>query len=79
MHSLADDMSTALPTDFSVDGSIGSELYSPTSDTQKTSGFVLQLNIDKYNNYTNEDVHELTNEILVTAGLFAERKGVVFA
>lgn len=79
MHNLADDMSTALPTDFSVDGSIGSELYSPTSDAQKTSGFVLQLNIDKFNNYTNEDVHELTNEILVTAGLFAERKGVVFA
>ena len=50
MHSLADDMSTALPTEFSVDGSLGDEIYSGTTGADKTSGFTLQLNIDKFNN-----------------------------
>ena len=34
---------------------------------------------DIVNNYTNEDIQQLTNEVLVTAGQFAKRKGVVFA
>ena len=78
MHSLAEDMSTALPTNFSVDSSLGDELYAPTGHS-KTSGLTLQLNIDNFNNYSSEDVRDLTNEILVTAGQFARRKGVVFA
>lgn len=78
MHSLAEDMSTALPTKFSVDSSLGDELYAPTGHS-KTSGLTLQLNIDNFNNYSSEDVRDLTNEILVTAGQFAQRKGVVFA
>lgn len=72
-------MQTALPTDFSVDGSVGDAVRSAANGASGKSGFVLQLNITNFNNYTNEDIRELTNEIMVTAGQFAKRKGVVFA
>ena len=42
-------------------------------------GLQLVLNITNFNNYSNEDIQQLTNEVLVTAGQFAKRKGVVFA
>lgn len=79
MRDLAKDMTTALPTDFSVKGSVESAMSSTTSAGTGKSGFVLQLNIGTFNNYTNEDIRQLTNEIMVTAGQFAKRKGVVFA
>lgn len=79
MHGLAKDMETALPTDFNVAGSVKSSLESDTSGSARAGGFVLQLAIDTFNNYTNEDIQQLTNEIMVTAGQFAKRKGVVFA
>lgn len=79
MRDLAKDMTTALPTDFSVKGSVESTMSSAASAGAGKSGFVLQLNIGTFNNYTNEDIRQLTNEIMVTAGQFAKRKGVVFA
>ena len=79
MQDLAKDMATALPTDFSVKGSVESAMSSAASASAGKSGFVLQLNIGTFNNYTNEDIRQLTNEIMVTAGQFAKRKGVVFA
>ena len=79
MQNLAKDMTTALPTDFSVKGSVESVVSSAASAGAGKSGFVLQLNIGTFNNYTNEDIRQLTNEIMVTAGQFAKRKGVVFA
>ena len=79
MQDLAKDMTTALPTDFSVKGSVESAMSSATSAGAGKSGFVLQLNIGTFNNYTNEDIRQLTNEIMVTAGQFAKRKEVVFA
>lgn len=79
MQDLAKDMTTALPTDFSVKGSVESAVSSAASAGAGKSGFVLQLNIGTFNNYTNEDIRQLTNEIMVTAGQFAKRKGVVFA
>ena len=79
MQDLAKDMTTALPTDFSVKGSVESAISSAASAGAGKSGFVLQLNIGTFNNYTNEDIRQLTNEIMVTAGQFAKRKGVVFA
>ena len=79
MQDLAKDMTTALPTDFSVKGSMENAMTSAVSGGAGKSGFVLQLNIDTFNNYTNEDIRQLTNEIMVTAGQFAKRKGVVFA
>ena len=54
-------------------------MSSATSAGAGKSGFVLQLNIGTFNNYTNEDIRQLTNEIMVTAGQFAKRKEVVFA
>ncbi len=79
MHGLAEDMETALPTDFSVDGHIGASVKSATTGTTAPTGLQLVLNIATFNNYTNEDIQQLTNEVLVTAGQFAKRKGVVFA
>ena len=79
MQDLAKDMTTALPTDFSVKGSMENAMASAVSGGSGKSGFVLQLNIGTFNNYTNEDIRQLTNEIMVTAGQFAKRKGVVFA
>ena len=79
MQDLAKDMTTALPTDFSVKGSVESAMSSTASAGAGKSGFVLQLNIGTFNNYTNEDIRQLTNEIMVTAGQFAKRKEVVFA
>ena len=79
MQDLAKDMTTALPTDFSVKGSVENAMTSAVSGGSGKSGFVLQLNIGTFNNYTNEDIRQLTNEIMVTAGQFAKRKEVVFA
>lgn len=78
MGDLAKDMQTALPTDFHVDGSIGGSIASAASGAV-ASGFQLILNITNFNNYSNEDIQQLTNEVMVTAGQFAKRKGVVFA
>ena len=78
MHDLAKDMETALPTDFNVEGNISSAVSGATG-TKAQSGLQLVLNIANFNNYSNEDIHQLTNEIMVTAGQFAKRKGVVFA
>lgn len=79
MHGLAEDMETALPTDFTVDGNIGASVKSAASGATAPTGLQLVLNIATFNNYTNEDIQQLTNEVLVTAGQFARRKGVVFA
>lgn len=78
MQDLAKDMSTTLPTDFDIDGSIGSSVASAANGAL-AGGFSLQLNIGTFNNYSSEDIEQLTNEIMVTAGQFARRKGVVFA
>jgi hypothetical protein len=46
---------------------------------QTAAGLSLTLNISTFNNYSTEDIQQLTNEIMVTAGQFAKRKGVVYA
>lgn len=78
MHGLAKDMETALPTDFNVDGSINGAMAGAAGGAI-SGGLQLVLNITNFNNYSNEDIQQLTNEVLVTAGQFAKRKGVVFA
>ena len=79
MHGLAEDMETAIPTDFTVDGNIAASAKSATAGANAPTGLQLVLNIATFNNYTNEDIQQLTNEVLVTAGQFAKRKGAVFA
>jgi hypothetical protein len=71
-------METALPTDFNIDGKVKASVSSSATGTS-TSGLSLILNIANFNNYSSEDIQQLTNEVLVTAGQFAKRKGVVFA
>lgn len=79
MHGLADEMETALPTDFNVDGNVHGTVDGGLGDIKSPGGLQLVLNISTFNNYTTDDIHQLTNEIMVTAGQFAKRKGVVFA
>jgi len=42
-------------------------------------GTGVTLNITNFNNYSDSDIRELTNEIMQTAAQFAARKGAVFA
>lgn len=75
MGDLAHDMQTALPTDFDVTGNVKSTVNGGGA----FSGFSIVLNIATFNNYSSEDIRQLTNEVMETANQFAMRKGVVFA
>ena len=77
MGNLAHDMQTALPTDFDVNGSIRTAVDGLTG--KAASVFTIALNIATFNNYSSEDIRQLTNEVMETANQFAQRKGVVFA
>lgn len=77
MQGLAKDMSTALPSDFDINGNVNGAAASAAGGAN--SGFSIVLNIATFNNYSSEDIEQLTNEIMVTAGQFAKRKGAVFA
>ena len=77
MGDLAHDMQTALPTDFDVNGSIRSAVDGVVG--KAASAFTIALNIATFNNYSSEDIRQLTNEVMETASQFAQRKGVVFA
>lgn len=75
INDLAHDMQTALPTDFDVTGNVRSAVDGASG----FSGFTIALNIATFNNYSSEDIRQLTNEVMETANQFAMRKGVVFA
>lgn len=75
MGDLAHDMQTALPTDFDVTGNVKSTVNGGGA----FGGFTIALNIATFNNYSSEDIRQLTNEVMETANQFAMRKGVVFA
>lgn len=75
INGLAHDMQTALPTDFDVTGNVRSAVDGASG----FSGFTIALNIATFNNYSSEDIRQLTNEVMETANQFAMRKGVVFA
>ena len=79
MDSLADDMQTAVPSSFNLDAD--ATVRSATSGVlgKAASAFTIALNITNFNNYSSEDIRQLTNEVMETANQFAQRKGVVFA
>ena len=77
MGELADEMQTALPTDFNVTGNLKTATDSISGNG--FSGFTIALNIATFNNYSSADIRQLTNEVMETANQFAMRKGVVFA
>ena len=73
---LSADMQTVLPEAQNPESS-GRRASTATPAT--VGGFVLQLSITNFNNYSGEDISELTEEIMQTAGAFVKRKGAVFA
>ena len=75
MNELAKDMTAAVPTKFSVNGS----LAGVSGKAASAGGFTLQLNISTFNNYSTADLEQLTNEIMATAGSFIRRQQEVFA
>ena len=78
MGGLAEDMSMAVTPNLDVKGSVGNAI-STAAGSVLAGGMSLVLNITNFNNYSSEDIEQLTNEVMVTAGQFAKRKGVVFA
>lgn len=81
MQSLAERATAMIPTKVDVDANIRGAVgaIAPAMPTPQSSGMSLTLNISTFNNYSAEDIQQLTNEIMVTAGQFAKRKGVVYA
>ena len=77
MGDLAHDMQTALPTEFDLSGSVRTAVDGVVG--KAASAFTIALNIATFNNYSSEDIRQLTNEVMETANQFAQRKGVVFA
>lgn len=77
LNSVFDGLSADLdstPTEFNVNKSIDG-----ITDTNNAGGgFILQLNISNFNNYSSDDITSLTEEIMETAASFTKRKGVVF-
>ena len=79
---LSDGFSLTIPAQVDMNATIGDAVATamPTASVPTTTGTLsVALNITNFNNYSNEDIQQLTNEIMVTAGQFAKRKGVVFA
>lgn len=75
MNDLTHDMQTALPADFDLTGNVKSTV----NGVSGFGGFTIALNISTFNNYSSEDIRQLTNEVMETANQFAMRKGMVFA
>ena len=57
----------------------GTTLTAQLDQTSIPIGAGVTLNIANFNNYSDSDIRELTNEIMETAASFAQRKGAVFA
>ncbi len=79
MDSLADDMQTAVPSSFNLDADATVRSAASGVLGKAASAFSIALNITNFNNYSSEDIRQLTNEVMETASQFAQRKGVVFA
>jgi hypothetical protein len=82
MHGFADGLDGIIPTKVNVGANLRNAVDTVTTTApavQTAAGLSLTLNISTFNNYSTEDIQQLTNEIMVTAGQFAKRKGVVYA
>jgi phage-related protein len=73
-NDLSADMS-GVPTNFNVSSTTGTIR---DGIKQASSGLTLQLQIENFNNYSNEDINSLTEEIMETAASFTRRKGVIY-
>ena len=79
MDSFADDMQTAVPSSFNLDADATVRSAASGVLGKAASDFTIAMNITNFNNYSSEDIRQLTNEVMETASQFAQRKGVVFA
>ena len=82
MAHLTEGIGNIIPGDIAVDANLRGAMETVSASAPTVTGaggLTLNLNISTFNNYTTEDIQQLTNEIMVTAGQFAKRKGVVFA
>ncbi len=70
-------MKTSQLTGFDINRNIRSA-YDGLS-AENSPGFTVVLNIANFNNYSSDDIRQLTNEVMETANQFAMRKGAVFA
>lgn len=57
----------------------GTKLTATLDQKSIPLGSGVTLNITNFNNYSDADIRELTNEIMETAAQFAQRKGAAFA
>ena len=57
----------------------GTTVTAKLDQTSVPIGSGLTLNIANFNNYSDSDIRDLTNEIMETAASFAARKGAVYA
>lgn len=79
LNSVFDELSAdadGIDTEFTVTKNIEGGLRQGGIDR---GGITIQLNIENFNNYSREDIDQLTTEIMETAGNIVKRKGVVFA
>ena len=75
MQDVSKSMTEGVPAKFNIKGSV-SGVKDPIIGG---NGLQLQLNISTFNNYSVEDIEQLTNEIMATAGSFIRRQREVFA
>ena len=68
-----------LPTDYDINANVPDVLPSGTNPRSTTAlassgGVSIELHIDNFNNYSNDDIASLTEEVLATASGFLTRK-----
>ena len=72
---------TKFPTDYDINANASGvvpRVPNVNGDSSKGSAVTIELHIDNFNNYSSEDINDLTNEVLETATTFIARKGMAY-
>ena len=72
-----------LPTDYNINTNVPSVVPNVPSSNGVVAGasggaVAIELHIDNFNNYSNEDIESLTEQVLATANAFMVRKGMAY-
>ena len=72
-----------LPTDYNINTNVPSVVPNVPSSNGVVAGasggaVAIELHIDNFNNYSNEDIESLTEQVLATANAFMVRKGMTY-
>lgn len=79
MADVNDDMINSIPTSFDVQPEINSvQAINSSGGAVGTNGFAFYLNIDNFNNYTNNDLESIMDYASQYFSAQMERRGVVF-